>query len=133
MRVSEAVACGLRVKMDLHGITAMYDDDQFRWISVAEAECLTGIHRTTILERMNKAPHLTLKEGMRWYLRLKLLTRIVVTYRYGKLKTRNGRWWNEDELNILSGPLSHRVTACLLNRSYDAIKVKRSKLCNHMN
>lgn len=132
MLASEALACGLRIKRDLHGIVAMHDDDLFTWISVAKAERLTGIHRTTILEHAKKSPHLALKVGPRWHLRLKLLTRIIRIYRYGKLGTRNGRWWREEELRLLECPLSHREVAQKLDRSYSAIKTKRSKMkCNH--
>jgi len=134
MQISEALDCGLRIKSDLRGIIALYDDDLFKWVAVSEAEQLTGIHRTTILWYMKKNPCLGQKMKGKWYLRLKLLSKIILKYRYGELGTRNGKRWEEDELSFLYSPLSHREASQKLNRSYNAIKTKRSKIkCSHIN
>jgi len=134
MRVYEAIANGLGVRMGTHGVVVRRcNNDNGRWVSVAQAATLTGIHRTTLIERMKRAPNNAMKVGSRWYLRLTFLTKIVETYRYGKLGTRNGKWWSDEELQVIAKPLHHLQAAQMLDRSYNAVKVKRSKLCNHVN
>lgn len=125
----DAINNGLTVKSELpRWIPHIWIDDKMKFIPVHQAEKETGIHRTTIIERIISGDLIGEKRGFYWFLRLKSYQKLVETYRYGKIGMNTGKWWTPDELEILKTGLSHKKVAKLLNRSYQSIKVKRCKL-----
>lgn len=103
-------------------------DDQGKWISISQAIEDTGMDPSTVRDACNAGKLVARKDrNGQWQIRLKSWTKFVERYRYGKLGTRTGRWWTAQELEVIDSGISIAFAARLLNRSYGAVKVKRSK------
>jgi len=121
---------GLSIRKSCRGLLDSIDD---RGQELALAECirLTGIDRATWLAHIRKWRNwrktCRKDEKGRWLLRLRSVQTVILKYRYGRLGTRTGKRWNDQELSVLALPVSHAEAAAALNRSYDSVKVKRCK------
>jgi len=112
-------------------------DDNNQWLKVISFCKEAGVDSRNIIRQMknnkkwNKWGWIKKDERGHWWIRLKAATKFIENYRYGKLGTKNGQWWSEEEIEILNTRLSHKRISEIIGRNITAIKVKRSKLNIH--
>lgn len=94
-------------------------------ILLSEAIKKTGLDRTTL------RPFCQIDNG-RLFIPLESLAKFIVKYRHGSLSHNTGKKWTKNEEKELVKLQSIRETSLSVNRSYDAVKVKRSKRKNNM-
>ena len=125
--MEEILSRKLSVRGNINIIPGAGCDDQHQWMSLADVARETGIDRTSIFARILSHDLIAIKSEGRWWIRIKSVTHLVESYRYGKLKTRTGKRWSSEDLDILTSNITHNQAAAMLDRSSRAVAVKRCK------
>jgi hypothetical protein len=124
----------LRKAENLHYMPYAGRDDQGQTIALSELVKQTGIDRTTLADKMkNNKKWLSNNEiykdsNGRWIIRLRVAAALIEQYKYYRLNTKTGKNWTKEELRMIYCSDNNKIVAERLNRTPEAIKVKRSKL-----